>query len=141
MHLSMVSPIPPPTWGIWVSGGDLSNQICTITQIWSIAYLTNPLQYPMFSPPTTLGTSEPLCLCCFVAVPLCPMANCIKAVTYIKEQCPTHGAPKSEQIPYQPPGIPQVGEWGSPLIARCMHNSYPALIDIISVVTRPYAIP
>ena len=46
MHLSTVSPIPC---------GDLSKPI---PQIWGIAY---PLQYPMFSPPTTLGDSKPLC--------------------------------------------------------------------------------
>ena len=68
----------PPTC---ISGGDLSNQICTIPQICGIAYLTNPLQYPMFSPPTTLETSKLLCLsvagCIFdmvkTIVPLCPI--------------------------------------------------------------------
>ena len=45
----------PPPGAHWISGGDLSNQICTILHIWGIAFLANPLQYPMFSPPTTLG--------------------------------------------------------------------------------------
>ena len=45
----------PPPGAHGVSDGDLSSQICTILYIWGIAFLANPLQYPMFSPPTTLG--------------------------------------------------------------------------------------
>ena len=64
-------------------------------------FLANPLQYPMFSPPNTLGT---------------PPWGQVNSVVLtrgrapgegkIQEQCPTmptHGASKPEQIPYQLP--------------------------------------
>lgn len=54
MHLSIVSPtLTPGAHG--VSGGDLSNQTCTILHIWGIAFLANPLQYPCFAHQTPWG--------------------------------------------------------------------------------------
>ena len=100
------------------------------TEIWGIGFLTNPLQYPVFSPPTTLGTSKPLCLLFhFDMVNVAPdsineqfysffMSNsyCIYYNSgNLKNNVPPMGAPKSDQnkSPTNPQCIPQVGngEW------------------------------
>ena len=115
MHLSITSPTPPPG-AHGVSGGDLSNQIYTILHIWGIAFLANPLQYPMFSPPNTLGT------------PPWGQVNCVVLTrgrapgeVKIQEQCPTMLDPwgiETRTNPLPTPGsyIPPGGGWGLQLI-------------------------
>ena len=112
MHLSITSPTPPPG-AHGVSGGDLSNQICTILHIWGIAFLANPLQYPMFS----LGT-PPWRQVNSVVLTRGRAPGGVK----IQEQCPTMPDPwgiETRTNPLPTPGIPP--RWGMGLaIDRCI---------------------